>query len=356
MTIREKFDTLIKGLVESKVITESQSASFEPIVEQFETLVKESETKAIKASAQVTESRMAEYDKQVKAKLTEAFKQLRRHNALSEKLAKIRSAKLTERKIVRAVDSYLNEYVSRLLPESLVVDYDRLQKLEEMQKSLKKLLIINDSVVYKMAKNLKEAVESEIEQDDGEAEKKIKDLEEQVAELLDKKNQLECQMKVEARNKALDEKLKDIPALEAKKVRKYFEAEDATTDEIEEDFDQVLSIVKKALDVATDAIDDDHNDDGEAPTTATPDLTDKITTIVGGESEEEDADEEDDVEEDGDEDSEEDAVEEDDEEEDTSDDEDEPKNESASKKSNKKLLKEHTLMASYINNYKKLNA
>ena len=80
MTIREKFETLVKGLVESKVITESQSSSFEPIIEQFEMLVKESETKAIKAAAQVTESRMAEYDKEVRKQLAETFKQLKRHN------------------------------------------------------------------------------------------------------------------------------------------------------------------------------------------------------------------------------------------------------------------------------------
>ena len=342
MTIREKFETLVKGLVESKVITESQSSSFEPIIEQFEMLVKESETKAIKAAAQVTESRMAEYDKEVRKQLAETFKQLKRHNVATVKLAKQKATELAERKVVDAVDAYLNEYVEKLLPESLVVDYDRLQKLEAMQESLKRTLIINDKVIYKTAKKLKEAVEAEIEEEDDSTAKKIKDLEEQVADLLDKKNQLECQAKTNARNKALDEKLKDIPALEAKKVRKYFEAEDATIEEVEQDFDQVLSIVKKALDIASDV-----EDDVEAPADTKDDIDDKIATIVGSEAEEDEIDVE--VEE---------ADEEDDEEvkETEEEDEEEVKTESIRKKSSKKLIKEHTLMSSYINNYQKLNS
>lgn len=351
MTIREKFETLVKGLVESKVITESQSSSFEPIIEQFEMLVKESETKAIKAAAQVTESRMAEYDKDVKKQLTETFKQLKRHNEATVKLAKHKAAALAERKIVDAVDAYLNEYVEKLLPESLVVDYDRLQKLEAMQESLKRTLIINDKVIYKTAKKLKEAVEAEIEEEDDSTAKKIKDLEEQVADLLDKKNQLECQAKTDARNKALDEKLKDIPALEAKKVRKYFEAEDATIEEVEQDFDQVLSIVKKALDIAADV-----EDEEEVPADTADDIDDKISTIVGSEAEEDEIDVE--VEEDEDEEEVEEAEDDDEEEvkETEEEDEEEVKTESIRKKSSKKLIKEHSLMSSYINNYQKLNS
>lgn len=346
MTIREKFDELVKGLVAQQVITESQSSAFEPVIEQFEKLVKESETKAIKAAATVTEARMAEYDSAVKKQLSETFKALKRHNALTCKLEKAEAVKIAEAKVVDAVDSYLNEYVKKMLPESLVVDYDRLQRLEAMHESFKKALIINDSVVYNAAKKLKEAVEAEVKEEADETEKKIKDLEEQVAELLQQKNQLECQAKVDARKKVLDEKLKDIPALEAKKVRKYFETEDASIDEVENDFDQVLAIVKKALDIASDAEDDKEDDE---PAKTADDLKDKIATIVGSESEEDEVEEAED-----DDESDEEAPT--DESDDDEDDEEEVKTESSRRKSSKKLIKEHTLMNSYINNYQKLNS
>lgn len=251
MNVKEKFNQMIQDLVKHGVITESQTGSFKPIVEYFEQQIAEADKKAVQTVKKVSESMLADYDDQMKKTLTETFNLMKTREDLSRRKALAKKAKLTEAKIINQVDQYLNYFVEKYLPKKIVVDYDRLNTLENLFEGFKASLAVNDKMIQEHAKQLKESVEDEQQADKD----KIKDLEEEVANLLDACANLKKKIKENAIREKLDKKLKDVPALEAKRVKKYFESEDVDLDKFDAEFDRVLNLVKKAL--ADDPTDDD---------------------------------------------------------------------------------------------------
>lgn len=251
MNVKEKFNQMVQDLVKHGVITESQTDSFKPIVEYFEQQIAEADKKAVQTVKKVSESMLADYDDQMKKTLTETFNLMKTREDLSCRKAVARKVKLTEAKIIDQVDQYLNYFVEKYLPKKVVVDYNRLHKLESLFEGFKASLAVNDKMIQEQAKQLKESVEDEQQADKD----KIKDLEEEVANLLDACSKLKRKIKENAIREKLDKKLKDVPALEAQRVKKYFESEDVDLDKFDAEFDRVLNLVKKAL--ADDPTDDD---------------------------------------------------------------------------------------------------
>lgn len=279
MNVKEKFNQMIQDLVKHGVITESQTGSFKPIVEYFEQQIAEADKKAVQTVKKVSESMLADYDDQMKKTLTETFNLMKTREDLSRRKALAKKAKLTEAKIINQVDQYLNYFVEKYLPKKIVVDYDRLNTLENLFEGFKASLAVNDKMIQEHAKQLKESVEDEQQADKD----KIKDLEEEVANLLDACANLKKKIKENAIREKLDKKLKDVPALEAQRVKKYFESEDVDLDKFDAEFDRVLNLVKKAL--ADDPTDDDQQG-------AIDNQIDNIIGANGGEEENKPEDEE----------------------------------------------------------------
>lgn len=296
---------MIQDLVQNGVITESQSPSFDPIIDFFMEKLNEADSRAINASKKLSEKALEEYDSRMKKTISTTIKLLERSYANKLRIAASKINRQATDRIVEAIDKYLDIYLAKMLPEGLVVDYDRLNNLERLFESMRCALGVNSKFVYDQFKALSEEAD---EEEDAEK-SKIKDLEEQIAELVDSCSKLKKKLKETAIKNKLDEKLKNVPRLEAYKVRKYFESEDCDVEDIDADFDRVLAMVKKALE------DDPTEDDN---------LDNEIDSIIGAD---ESADDE---KEDG----------KDDEKEPKEDDEKEPKTES---------ITESAMMRSWIN-------
>lgn len=328
--IKEKFNEMLTGLVSQGVITESQQSALTPLCDLFTEQLEAANKKSMKAAKAVVEAEKAaydeevaeaikavmeetkkvaeakvkfavaeakkehakeleekaaeaeqakeeaikEYDEKVKAELQEVFESIQKHNELSTKLAINEAVKENEEKIVESVDKYLSIYVDELLPESLVVDYDRLHKLEGLFESFKKELCVNDKMVESYTTQLKESVEVKQEEEKSADKTRIEELEEQVKDLMDKCCTMKKDIKIRERKEALDQVLEDVPALEAAKVRKYFENEDADAEDIKAQAADVLALVKKLL--ATQ----------DVPEVADDEVGSKIEAIIGGTDEE----------------------------------------------------------------------
>lgn len=334
--IKEKFNEMLTGLVSQRVITESQQSALTPLCDLFTEQIEAANKKSMKAAKAVVEAEKAEYDaqiseaikavmeenakltetkiklalaeqakkheeevkaaakeaeaatdeavkeydQQVKEELQEVFESIQKHNELSTKLAISEAVKENEAKIVESVSNYLNIYIDELLPESLVVDYDRLHKLEGLFESFKKELCVNDKMVESYTTQLKESVEVQQATEQDTANAKIAELEAQVQELMQKCSDMKTDLKLRDREAALDDVLQDVPPLEASKVRRYFESEDADAEDIKAQAADVLALVKKLL--ATQDI----------PDIADDEVGGKIEAIISGTDETDDAEDE----------------------------------------------------------------
>lgn len=74
----------------------------------------------------------------------------------NQKLAAKIQKKITtineSKRISRKVDGFLDTYVEQVLPKKVVVDYDKMKKLEAIHESLKEVLLVNeDSIAKKKA-------------------------------------------------------------------------------------------------------------------------------------------------------------------------------------------------------------
>ena len=140
----------------------------------------------------------------------------------------------TTEKVVESLDKYINTYISEVIPESVVIDYDRIQQLEKTFSVLKESLLVTDIDVQKKMKQLDESTSAELE-------KTRKLLKEEVQKRIILENSVNSQ---ESKN-LLTEKLMDLPAYERKILKKKFS--NSSAKEINESFDDALENIRKDL-------------------------------------------------------------------------------------------------------------
>lgn len=121
--------------------------------------------------------------------------------------------------LLENVDQFLDSYVEEVLPKKSIVDYDRLRKAERHVKTLEESL---ESMKKKVLESEKEK---------GLLESKMQEIEEKAA-------------KANARA-LLESKLEDVPAFEAKEMRKRFDG--CGEEEIKETFDKVLKEIHDGM-------------------------------------------------------------------------------------------------------------
>lgn len=142
-TLKKKYDELLKVFEEVGVtLNESQKETLDTFMLDFQNKLNETRDNAIKATKKLVEEKMEKEFQQV-------FESINSHQKeLFEKSSKIDVLK-AQNIMTEAVDHFLNEYVKEVLPKKSIVDYQRMQKLEQIQESLKGMLLVNDEAVEK---------------------------------------------------------------------------------------------------------------------------------------------------------------------------------------------------------------
>ena len=142
---------------------------------QLESKLKDVRDVAIKTTKKmVTEKLDAEYK--------ELFESILKHmNENAEVSSKIQN-KINEMKVVEelseSVNGFLDEHVEEILPKKDIVDYERMQKLEQIHESLKNMLGVE---IMNVEGGNKELVEN-LEKEKTEYSKKIEDLQKKLDE------------------------------------------------------------------------------------------------------------------------------------------------------------------------------
>lgn len=238
-SIRESYNGLINAFATAGVkLDESQKANLDTFIVALESKMSKQKEATVKATKKiVTEHLEKEYKK--------VFESIMKHQAQNSELAakiqnKIRSIN-ESKKIASKVSNYLDLYVESVLPKKTIVDYDRMQKLENLHESLKSLLVVNEDAVQAKKAELTES----FAKDKKALETQIAKLQVKLNESMDKTQKLNLKLEQAKAVELLESKTKDLPTFEARKMKKRFA--NATAAEVEAKFDKVLECVQNEI-------------------------------------------------------------------------------------------------------------
>ena len=205
---------------------------------QLESKLKDVRDVAIKTTKKmVTEKLDAEYK--------ELFESILKHmNENAEVSSKIQN-KINEMKVVEelseSVNGFLDEHVEEILPKKDIVDYERMQKLEQIHESLKNMLGVE---IMNVEGGNKELVES-LEKEKTEYSKKIEDLQKKLDESVKENKKVSKNLDSLKAQVLLESKTKNLPEREAKLIKESFKG--ASSSEINMKFKTVLESVRESV-------------------------------------------------------------------------------------------------------------
>lgn len=238
-SIRESYSKFLTVLTSAGVkLNESQKADLDSFILAIESKMSKQKETAIRVTKKiVTEHLESEYKK--------VFESIMKHQARNAELASKIQDKITtikeSKKIARKVNNYLDLYVESVLPKKTIVDYDRMQKLEQIHESLKDLLVVNEDSVQAKKQKLSES----FAKDKKNYETKIAKLQVKLNESMEKTLKLNKKIDQFKALELLESKTKDLPTYEARQMKKRLAG--ATTTEIEAKFKSVLESVKDEI-------------------------------------------------------------------------------------------------------------
>ena len=205
---------------------------------QLESKLKDVRDVAIKTTKKmVTEKLDAEYK--------ELFESILKHmNENAEVSSKIQN-KINEMKVVEelseSVNGFLDEHVEEILPKKDIVDYERMQKLEQIHESLKNMLGVE---IMNIEGGNKELVEN-LEKEKNEYSKKIEDLQKKLDESVKENKKVSKNLDSLKAQVLLESKIKNLPEREAKLIKESFKG--ASSSEINMKFKTVLESVRESV-------------------------------------------------------------------------------------------------------------
>ena len=205
---------------------------------QLESKLKDVRDVAIKTTKKmVTEKLDAEYK--------ELFESILKHmNENAEVSSKIQN-KINEMKVVEelseSVNGFLDEHVEEILPKKDIVDYERMQKLEQIHESLKNMLGVE---IMNVEGGNKELVEN-LEKEKADYSKKIEDLQKKLDESVKENKKVSKNLDSLKAQVLLESKIKNLPEREAKLIKESFKG--ASSSEINMKFKTVLESVRESV-------------------------------------------------------------------------------------------------------------
>jgi len=242
--MKTAFEKLIESFKSDGLeLTEAQKTGLNSFADEFNTKIDEarSEGKATAKdiSIKLTEVALKEYDVEVKEATEKLIEAIDKNYAQKVQLKVDESVKDESATLVEKIDDYLGLYIKELIPESLVVDYDKMQRQVKAVETIKEALLITDDVVQAKAKEVSEAIGSELTES-----------KEKLNAELEKNMKLNKVIQIKMADELLESKIEDLPEFEATKMRKYFES--SSSEDIEDQFDTVYESIKASLNTDDD--------------------------------------------------------------------------------------------------------
>ena len=248
-SIRDNYQKFLTTLDEAGVkLDASQKSTLDGFILALESTMSTQRQKAIKMAKEATEAKLEkEYG--------EVFESILRHTHENFKMAAKIQDKVTmlkeSQKISDKVNNYLDLYVESVCPKKDIVDYAKMKKLEQINESLRDVLLANDDAVLEKKAQLEES----FKQAKGKLETEVAKMQVKLNESMEKNQQLNKKLGQYKAAQLLESKTQDLPAFEARKIKKHFAT--ASAPEIEKNFKTVLESVQKDVKEA----------EGEAETT-----------------------------------------------------------------------------------------
>lgn len=250
-TLQKKYNELLKVFEEVGVtLTESQKESLDTFMLDFQNKLNETRDNAIKATKKLVEEKMEREFKEVFESITAHQKEVFEK---SQKIDLIKSHKL----LSEAVDQYLNDYVKEVLPKKSIVDYSRMQKLEQIHESLKGMLLVNEDSVEKKVEEVKKNLEAKMMNESEELKKELKKCKQLVEESKKSRDLIKKEYDALAKKSLISEKIKNLPIVESKRVKEKLSK--MTVEEIERNFKTVLESVQEEITDEQDKIQQEKN-------------------------------------------------------------------------------------------------
>ena len=238
-SLRESYNKLLDSFKEMGVtLNESQQENVDNFMLQLESKLKDVRDVAIKTTKKmVTEKLDAEYK--------ELFESILKHmNENAEVSSKIQN-KINEMKVVEelseSVNGFLDEHVEEILPKKDIVDYERMQKLEQIHESLKNMLGVE---IMNVEGGNKELVEG-FEKEKADYSKKIEELQKKLEESVKENKKVSKNLDSLKAQVLLESKIKNLPEREAKLIKESFKG--ASSSEINMKFKTVLESVRESV-------------------------------------------------------------------------------------------------------------
>ena len=235
-TIRDSYEKLLTTLNEAGIkLDASQKSGLDGFILSLEESVSSQRQKAIKMAKEATEKKMEKEYKEV-------FESIMKHTQEHYELASKVQDKITQlnesKKLSSKVTNYLDLYLESVCPKKDIVDYAKMKKLEQINESLRDVLLANDDAVIEKKAQLEESFKKE----KGKLETEVAKMQVKLNESMEKSQQLKKKLDQYKALELLESKTKDLPTFEAAQVKKQLA--EASAPEIEKKFKKVLESVK----------------------------------------------------------------------------------------------------------------
>lgn len=236
-SIRDNYSKLLEALNESGVkFDASQKSALDGFIMALESTACEQRKQAASMAKRMTESKM---EKEYKKVFESVMKHMQEHYEIAGKIQDAITMLNESKKLSRKVEQYLDLYAESVCPKKIVVDYAKMKKLEQINESLRDVLLANDDAVVAKKAQLEESFKAE----KGKLETEVAKMQVKLNESMEKTQRLSKKLSQYKAMDLLESKTKDLPSFEANKIKRHFAT--ATAPEIEKKFDKVLESIKK---------------------------------------------------------------------------------------------------------------
>lgn len=236
-TIRESYEKLLTTLNEAGVkLGASQKDGLDKFVLSLEESMSSQRKRAISMAKDATERK---FEREYKKVFESIMKHTQEHYEIAAKLQQKIATLKESKKLSKKVTNYLDLYLESVCPKKDIVDYAKMKKLEQINESLRDVLLANDDAV--VAK--KEQLEESFKKQKGKLETEVAKMQVKLNESMEKTQQLKKKLDQYKALELLESKTKDLPTFEARKIKKHFAT--ASAPEIEKNFKKVLESVKE---------------------------------------------------------------------------------------------------------------
>ena len=237
-TIRDSYEKLLKTLNEAGVkLDASQKSGLDGFILSLEESVSTQRQNAIRMAKQMTEKKM---EKEFKAVFESIMKHTQQHYEIASKVQDKITQLNESKKMSSKVSNYLDLYLESVCPKKQIVDYAKMKKLEQINESLRDVLLVTDDAVAEKKSQLDESFKKE----KGKLETQVAKMQVKLNESMEKSQQLQKKLNEYKALELLESKTKDLPSFEAAQVKKRLA--EASAPEIEKRFNKVLESVQKA--------------------------------------------------------------------------------------------------------------